>query len=327
MSYKSPSHFFAANEEDCLKDKKQNAVVILGAKGQLGSYLTMLFPTLISYHAANCFALDRHTGGDITNYTALEKSFRAIAKNHKLVVVINCAAYTAVDLAEKEPEKAYTTNVKGVDHIAQLTERFGWGLIHISSDYVFDGKSKSPYREEDPLSPLSIYGQTKIEGEKKLSSLQALGQALIVRSAWIFSARGNNFLKKIFLQLSEGKKLYVVNDQIGSPTYAMDLAIALLKICNCYFDEGAFRTSLLHYTNTGQASWYDIACEIAKKRKKNYSIEAVTSDYFNFAARRPAFSVLDISKAAAIYQLTPPSWQEAVRRAIAVLQEESIFHQ
>ena len=222
-------------------------------------------------------------------------------------VLINCAAMTAVDRCEEEPERAHRINAVGPGRLAACCERLGMGLVHLSTDYVFSGAGRTPWAEDAPVAPASVYGKTKLLGERAV--LDAHPTALIVRSAWIFGD-GGNFVRTILGAAAravrgEGPPLRVVDDQRGSPTYARDLARGILGLLE------ARETGLYHLANSGVASWWELACAAVEGARLEVPIEAVSSDVFPRPAPRPAWSVLDLSRAQEA-GVVLPSWREGL---------------
>lgn len=275
----------------------KQSILITGANGQLGQALKQ--------HANNdAIIFTNRTTFDITNKLQMETVFR----NHAPNLVINTAAFTQVDEAESMQETAFLINGTAVKNLVELCEKFNSKLIHISTDYVFDGESKAPYKETDQTNPITVYGKSKRAGEVAIlkSKLNAFA---IIRTSWLYSRYGNNFYKTM-LRLAETKKeLSVVNDQHGSPTNAEHLAQALLTIADSLTPENS---GLYHFSNTGEASWYDFAKAIFEKHKIKSSIQAVSTQQFPTPAKRPAYSVLNLSKIQEVFKIKIASWKEAL---------------
>lgn len=223
---------------------------------------------------------------DITNKQQLESYF----SNNELDYCINCAAYTAVDLAEEQSELAYAVNAEGPKNIAMLCLKYNIKLIHISTDFVFDGQQRTPYSETDAPNPLSVYGASKLQGERNVQDV--MENYFIVRTSWLYSEYGKNFMKTM-LKLSETRdQISVVSDQIGSPTYAGDLAEGLIKIVL----SSSISYGIYHYSNGGIVSWYDFAVEIFKQFGKTIEVKPIKTKDYPTAAKRPKYSVLETTK-------------------------------
>jgi len=220
--------------------------------------------------------------------------------------IVNCAAYTAVDECEKHEEAAVAVNATAVGHLARAVNRTGSTLIHVSTDYVFDGTASRPYREDDPVSPTSAYGRTKLLGE---GEARTADRHLIVRTAWLYGLGGRHFVGAIQRQIETGNRhLRVVADQIGSPTFADDLAAAILDLM------AADSTGVVHAVNTGSTSWHGFAAEIVRLLGADVEVVPVSTEEFPRPARRPAYSVLDTTRLGRLIGRTMPSWQDALAR-------------
>lgn len=279
--------------------------LITGANGQLGTELQNLAYTMpehtFYFHDVNTL--------DITQYEQINKFF----KERKIDVVINCAAYTAVDQAEEEPEKAYLINHTGTKYLAELTYSYGVQLIHISTDYVFDGRHYTPYTPEDEPHPVTVYGTSKRKGEQEVLA----NKGMIIRTAWLYSPYGKNFVKTIRKLARERNRLNVIFDQIGSPTYAQDLAQTILSIISQYHSHtrSSF-TGIYHYSNEGVCSWYDFAYEILNYSGTPCSIQPVRSSEFPTKAERPPYSVLDKNAIKQTFQNAIPYWKSSLYECI-----------
>jgi len=243
---------------------------------------------------------------DITNTQQLESYF---LKN-EFDYCINCAAYTAVDLAEEQSDLAYAVNAEGPKYLAEVCQKHQVTLIHISTDFVFDGQKRIPYLETDAPNPLSVYGASKLQGER---SIQETTEAyFIVRTSWLYSEYGNNFIKTM-LRLSETRdEISVVSDQIGSPTYAGDLAEVLIKIVL----SSSISYGIYHYSNGGIVSWYDFASEIFKQFGKKIEVKPIKTKDYPTAAKRPKYSVLDTTKIKNNFDCTIKDWQGSLNKVI-----------
>jgi dTDP-4-dehydrorhamnose reductase len=235
------------------------------------------------------------------------RDFFAIASP---TAVINCAAYTAVDKAESEQVLAYQVNAEAVGLLAAVSKEYNARFIHISTDYVFDGTARSPYKPSDPTSPVNAYGATKLAGE--LEAIKYNSSSVIVRTSWVYSAYGKNFVKTMMRMMSEKKELNVVSDQMGSPTYAADLAEALLQIA--VTDQ--FIPGIFHFCNEGVISWYEFAIEIARLIESGCIVHPVPTTSYPTPAKRPAYSVLDTSEIQSAYHIIPRPWKESLKTCI-----------
>ena len=285
----------------------QRNVLLTGAGGQLGQAIESFVKNRnlpFRFFYADSAKLD------ITNRDAV---FHFVEEN-SIEFIINGAAYTAVDKAEGEPEIADSINHKGAEHLAQAAAEFGARLIHISTDYVFDGTAEVPYRETDLVNPVSVYGLSKLRGEQAIEKFAK--DWIIIRTAWMFSEFGNNFVKTMVRLMSERSELNVVNDQHGTPTYAVDLAEMILLI----MDEPEWKSGIYHFTNSDETTWYDFALKIRELKGLNdCKVNPVTSAEYVTAARRPVYSVLDSSKIESAFGVVIPEWEEALERCLRKL--------
>ena len=275
-------------------------VLVTGGNGQLGQSLQRF--------AKGCKSIvvdfQDLPNLDITNQQQMESYFL----NNEIDFCINCAAYTAVDLAEEKTDLAYKVNAQGPKIIAQLCEEYQATLIHISTDFVFDGKKVKPYLETDAPNPLGVYGASKLKGEQHVQA--ALEAHFIIRTSWLYSEYGSNFMKTM-LKLSEtNKELSVVSDQKGSPTYAGDLAEVLIKIV----ESSSVNYGLYHYSNTGTVSWSDFARQIFRQFGKKVNVKPISTKEYPTTARRPAFSVLSSDAIEDAFGVTLKSWKESLSR-------------
>ena len=245
---------------------------------------------------------------DITNKQQLESYFL----NNELDYCINCAAYTAVDLAEEQSDLAYAVNAEGPKYLAEVCQKHQVTLIHISTDFVFDGQKRIPYLETDAPNPLSVYGASKLQGERNIQDV--MDTYFIVRTSWLYSEYGNNFIKTM-LRLSETRdEISVVSDQIGSPTCAGDLAEVLIKIVL----SSSISYGIYHYSNGGIVSWYDFAVEIFKQLGKTIEVKPIKTKDYPTAAKRPKYSVLDTTKIKNNFDCTIKDWQESLNKVIHI---------
>jgi len=241
--------------------------------------------------------------------------------NHNFDLIINCAAYTAVDKAESETKLVNQINHLAVKQIANISNTKRIKLIHISTDYIFNGKGSKPYTEEDFGSPINTYGVSKLKSEKVVQEAMPYN-ATIIRTSWLFSEYGNNFVKTI-LKLSRMKdKLNVISDQVGSPTYAHDLAEVIINIIqNKSLMSSDYRTQIYHYSNSGQCSWYELSKEIIKLSKSSCDIVPINTEDYLKEAKRPAFTVLNTDKISSLLDINIPHWQNSLNLCFKKIQK------
>ncbi len=278
-------------------------ILVTGANGQLGKELQFLANQYPNYKFifTDVDTLDITKSGEADNFV----------KENPVNFIINCAAYTAVDKAEEDRDSAFLLNTVAVDYLVDAAKDSNACLIHISTDYVFDGSKNTPYNEEDTEMPESMYGDTKYEGEKLV--LYSDINALIIRTSWLYSGFGNNFVKTMLRLGNERDELDVVFDQVGSPTYARDLASAILEIIGKLDFEGKEPTQkIYHYTNEGVTSWFDFASEIFRQQKISCKVNAVDTSKFPTPAKRPHFSVLDKTKIKKEFNIEIPHWVDSL---------------
>ena len=277
-------------------------VLVTGANGQLAKSIK----DRIKHYKQFSFVFKDTLQLDITDNESVNESFGSV----KFDYCINCAAYTAVDLAEQNIEKATKVNILGPKNLARACLLSKTILIHISTDYVFDSNNLSPLTETDPVNPINIYGKSKLKGEEEVINI--LNRHYIIRTSWLYSEYGNNFLKTI-IKLSKSKDLInVVDDQIGNPTYAGDLAETILNIIDSEKDS----FGIYHYTNTGGISWYNFAKEILVRTGKSTKIKAIKTKDYPTLAKRPNFSVLDTSKLHKTFGIGQRNWKSSLDIAI-----------
>ncbi len=282
-------------------------VLITGSNGQLGSEIKELAACYKNLH----FVFKDLPELDICDFNLLQ----SYILDNKIKTVINCAAYTAVEKAEQEAEIAKDVNSKGVSNLINALKRVNGKLIHISTDYVFNGDHFIPYNESDFVSPIGVYGMTKREGE--LAVINSMLDAIVIRTSWLYSSYGNNFVKTMFHLGTEKKTLNVVFDQIGTPTYAKDLAKACLDILsNENLDKLSHKGRVYHFSNEGVASWFDFAKSIMELANINCKINSIeTKDYTN-KAKRPHYSVLNKTKIKTDFKIEIPYWRDSLKDCI-----------
>ena len=276
-------------------------ILVTGAKGQLGLSLQKIITTQTCY---NFFFTDKDEA-DITNESALSDLF----KTKEFYAVLHFAAYTAVDKAESEKDLCKAINTDATATIARLCETYSTKLLVISTDFVFDGSKTTPYLPSDKPNPLSVYGKTKYEGEQM--ALQNCKHCLVIRTSWLYSEYGNNFVKTMLRLGSERKELGVVFDQTGTPCYARDLAKVVL-LC---LDKD-FEGQILHFSNEGVCSWYDFALKIMQLGKKDCHVRPIRTADYPTPATRPAYSVLDKADIKQFLGIEIPHWEESLNECL-----------
>ncbi|MDR2868225.1 MAG: dTDP-4-dehydrorhamnose reductase [Bacteroidales bacterium] len=284
-------------------------ILVTGAHGQLGSCLSEWQQQ--HEQASYRFFFTDVEELDITDRQAIER----YVSEKNINIIINAAAYTNVDKAETEPEKALLLNATAVHYLAEIAQAKGLFLVHISTDYVFDGQASTPYPIDAPVCPLSVYGKTKAAGEKAVMDSGA--HTVIIRTSWLYSVYGNNFVKTMLRLGSERPEIRVVSDQIGSPTSAHDLAEAIMQLIeNKNIKE---KQILLHYSNAGTISWYDFACAIMQFGKRNTHVIPITTAEYPTLAPRPSWSVMDLSLTQELYPIEIKDWKESLARVVQTL--------
>jgi len=291
---------------------KSQTILVTGCLGQLGQSLKSISSDYPSYEFV------------FVNRKQLDLSYEASVINffeHQTFdIIINCAAHTAVDNAESEPELANQINHIAVQRFADIAKQKNIKLIHISTDYVFDGKQYRPYIETDIVEPLGVYGQTKLSGEKAIQKI-LIKNAIIIRTGWVYSEYGNNFVKAMLKLGHECDSLNVIFDQVGSPTYARDLAKAILSIIQSQpFLQVDFTTSVVHYSNEGICSWYDFAKTIFEFANVKCKVNAIETKDYPTPAKRPHYAVLNKAKIKQTYNLDIPYWKDSLSRCVTALQ-------
>lgn len=290
-----------------MKAKDKLNILVTGSKGQLG----LTFQKFARDYKNFNFTFTDIEELDITDFNQL----KTFLNNHPFDAIINCAAYTAVDKAETEPKKAKLLNATAPGYLAELSSELNISLIHISTDFVFDGKKNGLYNETDSPSPLSIYGETKSEGENLI--LNKAKSGVIIRTSWLYSEFGRNFVKTIRRLAEEKDSINIVSDQVGTPTYASDLALAILNSLIQLLEIKGIE--IFHYSNEGSASWYDFAKEIVSISHLNCKVNPIPSSEFPLPATRPTYSVMSKDKIKTHFNITIPLWAESLRTCIKLL--------
>lgn len=280
-------------------------ILVTGCNGQLGNEMQLLQ----AEHAQHVWLNTDVNELDITDKAAIERFVEA----NEIGGIVNCAAYTAVDKAETDPLMARKLNAEAPAHLAETVARRGGWMVQVSTDYVFDGTKHTPYVESDEPCPNSVYGQTKLEGEQAV--MQLCPKAMIIRTAWLYSEFGNNFVKTMIRLGKEREKLGVIFDQIGTPTYAHDLATAIMTAIDKDITPGVY-----HFSNEGVTSWYDFTKSIHRLSGINTcKVSPLHTEEYPTPACRPAYSVLDKTKIKETYGMEIPHWEESLAKCIAKL--------
>jgi dTDP-4-dehydrorhamnose reductase len=286
-------------------------ILVTGANGQLGKELKQLSPSFSSFE----FTFLSREDLPIHHFEMVRHYFSV----YKPLYLINCAAYTAVDRAEQEKDLAFQVNAEAVGVLAAVCKEHNSKFIHISTDYVFDGTASVPYNEDDLTNPQSVYGASKLEGEKQ--ALQLNPETIIIRTSWVYSEYGKNFVKTMMKLMSERNEISVVNDQIGSPTYAADLAEAILKIvANCQLPTANCSPGIYHFSNSGVISWYDFALAIKEIINSPCTINPITTAGYPTPAKRPAYSVMNTDKIQKTFYIQLKDWKQSLSTCIQRLQ-------
>lgn len=292
-------------------------ILVTGAKGQVGKELIRLSPSCFSVVGLGSEELD------ITN----QQQVSTIMKLHQPNLIINAAAYTAVDKAESDPEAAFSVNGSAVELLAKAANKANIPLFHVSTDYVFDGQAIEPYSETDLVNPKSIYGSSKLAGEKALVATHS--KYIILRTSWVFSATGNNFVKSMLRLGKERNELLVVADQHGIPTSAASIADILWKLAGIYQQKGVLSWGVYNFTNSPACTWHDFAREIFQQAKitglieKLPKVNAISSNEYPTPVQRPLWSVLDCSKIENLLDQQVPLWESELTKVLKLLKIES----
>ena len=286
-------------------------ILVTGANGQLASEIQEISSHFPGY---KFFFLSRHEL-PIEDDIELRKFF----DQQQIHFCINCAAYTAVDKAESEKERAFEINADAVGNLASICNAHQTKLIHISTDYVYDGNLQKPLEEDNAVAPLNVYGQSKLLGEEL--ALNKNPATLIIRTSWVYSTYGNNFVKTMLRLLKEKEEINVVSDQFGSPTYAADLASVIMQLIE-KFEKGATFSGIYNYCNEGIISWFEFAEEIKKATKLGCIINPVAASDYKTAAQRPHYSVLNTEKIRKILEEPIPNWKVSLLKCLAKLDND-----
>lgn len=283
-------------------------VLVTGANGQLGKEFRDLAP----FHTEFEFLFLSREDLPIHHFELVRNIFDAFRPDF----CINCAAYTAVDKAEQEAALARLINAESVGILAAVSSAHNCRFIHVSTDYVYGGGANTPYLETSPTAPESVYGQTKLEGEKE--ALQHDPLSIIIRTSWVYSCYGNNFVKTMMRLMRERNEISVVNDQTGSPTWASDLASFILQV----IDHPTWHPGIYNYSNTGVITWYEFALEIKRLISSNCIVHPIPSSAYPTPAKRPAYSVMDKQKINRVFGVQPKGWKTSLEKCVSRLLQD-----
>lgn len=286
---------------------KKEHILVTGANGQLGSELGVLAKETTDF----IFFFTDVDELDITNKIQLQQ----FVTENKISTIINCAAYTNVDGAEEHQQLASDINYIGAKNIAEIAFENSIKFVHISTDYVFDGASSYPYKENDATNPQNVYGVTKLEGEKAILGINP-SKTIIIRTSWLYSSFGKNFVKTMLKLTSEKEEISVVNDQVGSPTYAADLAKFVLSIVGKLTNK---TVEVYHFANTGFCSWFEFASKIVEVSENSCKVKPISSEVFKSVAKRPKYSMLNTEKLEKVFQVKLPTWEDSLKTCIKKL--------
>ena len=279
-------------------------ILVTGSNGQLGSELQKI----ASGFSGLNFVFTDVDVLDITNLQAVDD----FCKDKGFDFIVNCAAYTAVDKAESDLDMAYKINRDAVKNLAKVASKYNAALIHVSTDYVFDGTSYRPYVEDDTINPQSAYGKTKAAGEFEALKYH---RSIVIRTSWLYSSFGANFVKTMMKLGSERRELKVIYDQIGTPTYAEDLALSIISITRVSI-ENEIKSGIYHFSNEGVCSWYDFAFEIIDFQKYNCSVKPIESKDYPSIVKRPFYSVLNKTKIKSTFNIEIPHWKTSLYKCL-----------
>ena len=280
-------------------------IVVTGANGQLGQAIHEISK---SYKNLNFLFVTRNEL-DITNEDLVKNYF----ESNTIDAVINCAAYTAVDNAESDIDNARLVNGTATKFLAKASAEKSVPFVHISTDYVFDGSVSTPRLESDQVNPIGVYGKTKLEGEEYALSINP--KTIVIRTAWVYSKYGNNFVKTMLRLFNEREEIGVINDQIGSPTNAIDLANTIAQILS--LDDLVY--GIYNYSNEGECSWFDFASKIKELTGSSIKINAIPTSAYPTPAKRPAYSLLDKTKIKETYQIEIPNWEDSLAKELKAM--------
>jgi dTDP-4-dehydrorhamnose reductase len=301
--------FLKVEKRKEMQEKFSSTILVTGANGQLANELK----ALATDHPSYLFLFTSKEELPIESSEALELFFNS----NNIDYCINCGAYTAVDKAESEEEKAFLINAEAVGALANICRVHDTKFLHISTDYVYDGSKEQPLNEEDAVGPVNIYGASKLKGEQL--AMENNSSSLIIRTSWVYSSFGNNFVKTMLRLFKEKEEINVIADQHGSPTYAADLASTILLFI-AQMEAGKTFSGIVNYCNSGVTTWYEFAKAIKQATGSNCKINPIPTSSYKTAAKRPLYSVLDTSKIKSLLELEIPPWDNALQRCLHILE-------
>ncbi len=285
-----------------------DTIWVTGSKGQLGTEISLRQEAMPGFN----FIYTDIQELDMRD----EKAIEAFINQHTPAYIINCAAYTAVDKAETDREAAYALNQGIPASLHRYTSGKGCRIIHVSTDYVFDGKASRPYTETDIAEPTSVYGSSKLAGEKEILKDK---KNLVIRTSWLYSAHGNNFVKTMLRLGKEREEIGVVNDQKGTPTWAADLVAVIFAVIRRVHEDTTIQGGVYHYANKGSCTWYEFASRIMHEAKLKCTVRPITTAEYPQAAKRPPYSVMDCSKIIRQFDLIIPGWEDSLEKCLKQL--------
>ena len=286
---------------------EKNTILVTGANGQLGNEMLVISAAYPEYN----FLFVTKDALSIDDAEAVKNYFAS----HTIDYCVNCAAYTAVDKAETEPEKAMLINGTATGNLAAMCKSYNALFIHVSTDYVFDGTATIPYTEDFSVKPVNTYGATKLKGEE-LAQQQNPG-TIIIRTSWVYSSFGNNFVKTMLRLMKEKEQLKVVSDQVGCPTYAADLAAAIMQVITS--GKAAAQPGIYNYSNTGVINWYQFADAIKELSGSKCLVNPIPSSNYPTPAKRPSYSVMDTTKIQQTFDISIPAWKDSLKKCLQLL--------
>ena len=286
---------------------ENKTILVTGANGQLGSEMQVI---TIAYPNYNFLFVTKEKLA-IDDEEAVKQYFL----NHKIDYCVNCAAYTAVDKAETEVENALLINGTAVGNLAAICKLNNTQFIHVSTDYVFDGTATVPYKEDNAVSPVNSYGATKLKGEEL--ALQNDPESIIIRTSWVYSSFGNNFVKTMLRLMKDKEQISVVSDQVGCPTYAADLASVIMQII--VSENSAAHAGIYNYSNAGVINWHQFAVAIKELSGSKCSVNPIPSSQYPTPAKRPSYSVLDTTKIQENFNILIPEWKDSLQKCLVLL--------
>jgi dTDP-4-dehydrorhamnose reductase len=284
-------------------------ILVTGANGQLGKEMQAIAASFPQYN----FVFVTKEELPIDDVDAVKNYF----SSNKTDVCVNCAAYTAVDKAETETAKAFQVNAIAVGNLAAVCKEKHALFIHISTDYVFDGTATAPYKEDHTVHPVNAYGASKLKGEEL--ALQNNPDSIIIRTSWVYSSFGNNFVKTMLRLMSERESINVVDDQVGCPTYAADLAAIILKMIDHHSSAGKIKSGIYNFSNKGAINWYQFATAIKELSGSHCTVNPIPATLYPTPAKRPNYSVLDTTKIQQTFNAVIPAWKDSLEKCLKLL--------